>query len=644
MRTRRFHPLLHRSSVLILPALLAAVCAAAEGAKLGTPEPARVQQIAAMLPQAPRGVGPKIEDRAAWDEVARLRDAKGIVRRAEKLLAEPIPELPDDLYLDFSRTGNRTRYQRVAGRRHARVPQLVLAECLENRGRFLPAIEETIRAICTQKSWTLPAHDRSLRNFHGTEIDVDLWTAHVSWTLATADYWLGDRLSPEVRKLIRSELQRRTFGPYEGYVKQGKPRMWWPTCTSNWNAVCTAGVTGAALAVLEPAERRAWFVACAERSVPYFLSGFTADGYCSEGMGYWNYGFGHYTLLAETVCQATGGGLDWFADPKVRQIALFGRRMEITPGVYPAFADCGVNARPNMRLMAFLSRRLKLGLADLEKRGLLLAPGVDNSLFAFGLYGFPNSASRTPPVPEGAPPQPLRDWFADAGILICRPTGDKPDSIGVALKGGHNAEHHNHNDVGSFVAALAGTTPLLDPGSETYTARTFSSRRYESGVLNSWGHPVPRIGGKLQRTGRAAAAKVLRTEFTDAADTLVLDLRAAYAVKGLKKLTRTFVYSRQGKGSLTVTDEVELDAPQEFGVALITFSKWTRAKDGGLLVGSGPGAVRVKLSAQGGALKLTDEEIKEDCHGGHHPTRLGIDLAEPVRRATITATILPAAE
>ena len=39
--------------------------------------------------------------------------------------------------------------------------------------------------------------------------------------------------------------------------------------------------------------------------------------------------------------------------------------------------------------------------------------------------------------------------------------------LGVALKGGHNAEHHNHNDVGSYVVALAGTTPLLDPGPGT---------------------------------------------------------------------------------------------------------------------------------------------------------------------------------
>jgi hypothetical protein len=63
--------------------------------------------------------------------------------------------------------------------------------------------------------------------------------------------------------------------------------------------------------------------------------------------------------------------------------------------------------------------------------------------------------------------------------------------------------------VGSFVVAVAGDTPLLDPGSEVYTARTFSARRYESQVLNSYGHPVPLVAGQLQRTGRKAEARVL---------------------------------------------------------------------------------------------------------------------------------------
>jgi hypothetical protein len=214
------------------------------------------------------------------------------------------------------------------------------------------------------------------------------------------------------------------------------------------------------------------------------------------------------------------------------------------------------------------------------------------------------------------------------------------------MKGGHNAEHHNHNDVGSYVVALAGQTPLVDPGAEVYTARTFGPNRYQSAVLNSFGHPVPRVAGTLQATGRAAAARVLKAEFTDPRDTLVLDLSAAYPVKELKKLQRTFIFSRgnaSGSGSLQVIDEVEFATPKDFGTALITFSPWRAADANRLIVGQGTGRVEVRMAAEGKRLEVHPETIHEDMPLGVLPTRLGIDLAQPATRATIALTIEPAA-
>jgi len=597
--------------------------------------------MAQMLPEKPRGVGRPIADRRAWQHLIGLPAFQGVVKRAERLMKEPIPELTDDLYLDFSRTGNRTRYQRVLGQRHSRMPRLVLAECIENRGRFLPAIEESIRAIASEKTWVYPAHDRRLHNFNGTVREIDLSVAYVSWNLATADFWLGDKLSADVRKLIRDELEKRTFEPFEGTMTENKPKMWWPRCTSNWNAVCLAGTTGAALASIESRERRAFFLASAEECIRNFLQGFTPDGYCTEGLGYWNYGFGHFVMLAETVLQATGGKVDMFAYPKVAEVARFGVRMELAPGIYPAFADCSVRARPNSLMTAFLNRRFDLGLADVRAGNGALPVGPSTRLFELGLLGFENSVSGIRGA-EVAKTKPLRDWFPDAAILVCRPAAGDGRALAVALKGGHNAEHHNHNDVGSFVVALGGQTPLLDPGGEIYTARTFSGRRYESGVLNSFGHPVPRVAGKLQRRGRAAAAKVVKTQFTDKTDTLVLDVSSAYDVKELKKLQRTFVYSREGASSLTVIDDVEFTSPRSLGTALVTFSKWRQPESNRLVIGQGESAVRVEIAVSCGEIELKAERIEEDLSGGRVPTRLGIDLKKPVAKTTITLSITPA--
>ena len=602
---------------------------------------ARVDAIAAMLPKQPTGVGPTIADRATWQTIAAHPRFKNCVASARKLLDKPMLPLTDDDYLEYSRSGNRTRGQKVIGERHARFSELVLAECLENQGKFLPAIEETLRSICEEKAWTLPAHDRSLKNFNGTEYDIDLWVADTGWNLATADYWLGDKLSRPTRERLRATLQQRIFGPFDSYLKTGKPAMFWVKATHNWNAVCTAGTIGTALAILERPSDRARYVAAAEKNIQRFLDGFTPDGYCSEGVGYWNYGFGHYVLLSETLHQATGGKIDLMARPKVREIGLFGRHLEITPGVYPAFADCGVGSKPSATIEAFVMRRFGLPLRPLDEKATGLEVGPGKQLPAIALYGLPNSATAVPAF-QGAPDkQPLRDYFKEAGILICRGAADAPVVFGAALKAGHNAEHHNHNDVGSFVVAVGDATPLLDPGNEVYTARTFSGKRYDSNVLNSFGHPVPRVAGALQRPGRDAEGKVLTADFTDKEDRYIIDLKACYDVKTLKRLVRTFTFSRVGRGSLTVVDEATFDKPEAFETALVTYSKWKENGPNRLLVGEGQQAVEVEIDGGGVPVKIEPTELKEDLPGKRVPTRIGIVLTKPTTKPQITLTIRP---
>lgn len=191
------------------------------------PDSSRVAAIAAMLPPSPAGLGQPITDAEAWRPMRMASDAAGIIEAAEKLTETPIPDLTDEVFLDFSRTGSRTRCQRVLSLRHPRIARFTLAECLEDQGRFLPALEESIRAVCSEKTWVMPAHDRDLKNFRGEEISIDLAVAGRSWELATAYYWLGDRLRPEIRQLIRDQLRQRTFDPFRRYVNTGAPRMSW---------------------------------------------------------------------------------------------------------------------------------------------------------------------------------------------------------------------------------------------------------------------------------------------------------------------------------------------------------------------------------------------------------------------------------
>ena len=624
----------------LLTFFLASVCITifqnAVQAKAKEIDESHIKDIALLLSEKSSGFGSPITERNAWQKLAQKNSFTKTISEAEKLLREPIPEQGDELYLDYSRTGNRTRWQRVAGRRRGRVRTLVLAECLENKGRFIPAFEEVVRAICSEKTWVMPAHDRNLTNFKETSIDIDLGSAMLAWSLATADYLLADKLRPDVRRLIRDNLGRRIFEPYKDMVHGKRTKNWWLTTTNNWNAVCLAGVTGSALAVIESPQPRAFFIVAAENYSKNFLKGFTDDGYCSEGLGYWNYGFGYYIMLSETIYQATKGKVDLLQNPKVKQVATFGANIEILNGVYPAFADCSVRAQPSSRLMYFVSRRFGLGLRSWEQIDPVSGAG---SLYQSMMYSFPSSASLTAPAQTASQGPGIRSWFDQAGVLISRPGPSSSSRLAVALKGGHNQEHHNHNDVGSFVIVLNDKPLLLDPGGEVYTARTFSGRRYESNVLNSFGHPVPIVAGKLQRTGSGARGRVVRRSFTDSTDTLVLDISSAYDVPELKKLERKFVYSRLGSGSLSVTDEVTFSRPCEFGTALITFSRWKQSSPSALMIYDSGEALRVEIKVTGADFEIRPETIEEDVSAPKQPTRLGINLKGAVTHAVVSCTI-----
>ena len=147
----------------------------------------------------------------------------------------------------------------------------------------------------------------------------------------------------------------------------------------------------------------------------------------------------------------------------------------------------------------------------------------------------------------------------------------------------------------------------------------------------------------MQATGAKARAKILKTNFTDDADTLVMDITSAYPVESLEKITRTFVFSRAGAGKLSVIDEVEFTREEDFGTALITLAKWKQLGPNQLQIGEGAEAVQVEIVVEGGEFRLDPQEIKEDLPEHLVPIRLGLDLTKPVKKAKITTIITPVA-
>ena len=605
----------------------------------GGVSPQRLQQISAMLGDKSFAFGPKIDDRDGWGRLATTKAYGGAIKDAEKALTTTLPEMTEEIYMLYKKTGRRTaEYGKVRGDRYGRVSRYARAECLENKGRFIKPLETVLRSICHEKTWIYNFHDASLADYSGKKISIDLSSVDLAQNLGECLYLLGDRLSPETRQFVMAKLRERIFDPYRKAADGTGPRQGWITADMNWNPVCHAGVVAAALAVCPDRAERAFFVAAAEKYSQNFLRGFGGDGYCAEGMGYWNYGFGNYMQLCETVFQATKGGVDLYNLKGAREAALYPVRVRLINDFYPAYADCGLDSKPGQQLMSYINRRYELGLKDFAVSDFTTASG---GLASSLLYSCPNSATAHPATGSKEFYE-LRSLFEHGGVLNSRPLPGSAGRMAVSLKGGHNNEPHNHNDLGSFVVVVGKESLILDPGGEVYTARTFSKDRYQSKLLNSYGHPVPVIAGKLQRPGAEARAIIVTKDFSEQADTYAMDLRSAYEVPALQTLQRTFIYSRTGEGSLTVTDDFAFNAAQTFGSALITHGQWKKLSANELLIKRNQEAVKVAINTGGVPFEITEEVIKEENASKTQPTRIGIDLASPQLKGRVVFTITPA--
>ena len=481
---------------------------------------------------------PKAGDAAGWAKLPEaVRAAQ--VRLAEKGLGADWPAPKASVFLDFVRDGNRTRYESVSFGRRVRLADLVIAEAIEGKGRFVDDILDGVWTICEESFWGVPAHVGAQKRGPGlpdvTEPVVDLFAAETGMLLAWTDYLVGDsldRVSPLVRERIRLEIDRRILGPC-----LERDDFWWMGSSgrsvNNWNPWIVSNWLAAVLLVEKDPARRARSVHKALGCLDAFLSSYPADGGCDEGPGYWDRAGGSLFDGLELLRAASGGKIDVFDRPLIKEIGRYIGRVHIAGPWAVNFADAAAKPGGNAPLIFRYGKAI--GDGDLMGFGAWLARGqglgksaVSGSFGVLGralpaLFGLDELA-------RAAPKEPLfRDaWFPGLQVMTARSAGGSTKGLYLAAKGGHNDESHNHNDVGSFIVYADGEPVLIDVGVETYTAKTFSSRRYEIWTMQSAFHNLPTVNGVMQKNGRAFQARDVRYKADAGRAVLDLDIAAAY--------------------------------------------------------------------------------------------------------------------
>lgn len=439
-----------------------------------------------------------------------------ILTEAERLKKEQFPELTEELFSQFERTGNRLAYEHAYfGRRKYLLVYVLEILILKKRNKTanMNKLEWVLQQITEERCWALPAHVNR-RTDPAWEITLDLFASETAQTLSEIGWIFWKELEPDLREKMEKEVYRRVLAPFG---KSEKGSYGWERDCNNWNAVC-GGCVGAA----------AWYrkQMCKEKTqrqemediiericddLPCFLKSFSADGACMEGLGYWEYGMSYYTMLADLLRQSGEKERSLLSGEKIRKIMEFQQLCYFPGGCTLSFSDGDSRGKYRMGLTCYLAGQEK----NVE------IPEVKNAM-QFG---------QDPCYRWNAG---YRDWlwtgeWLDREIVDnTEPAGEKdeenrwkscilPDAqwaifhgnhqISAACKGGHNGEPHNHNDVGSFLYVIGEEEIVSDLGAGEYTKEYFGKERYEILCNSSRGHNVPVVNGEYQQAGESYNAE-----------------------------------------------------------------------------------------------------------------------------------------
>lgn len=152
---------------------------------------------------------PYPKTRAEWVNIIPEDEQKQIIKRAESVLNKPVPVIDATLLMEYVRSGDREEHGKISFGKRNSLMELVIAETLEDKGRFTEKIMNYVWSICEETYWGVPAHLSVQKARSGMpdaeDPTVDLFGAETAVGLALTDYFVGDKLD-KISKLLRKRI------------------------------------------------------------------------------------------------------------------------------------------------------------------------------------------------------------------------------------------------------------------------------------------------------------------------------------------------------------------------------------------------------------------------------------------------------
>lgn len=528
-----------------------------------------------------------------WEELKLdPKKAERVVAEGEKYLEMEIKVLTLSQYRQYWESGVLSHFGAHYQERGRAMFALGMAEWIEGKGRFTDKLCDVIWAICEEATWVLPQHSGHIPGRGGSKVPpvvgdryvhgIELGSAYRTAAMAVIYHYCADVLdavSPIIRERMLYEMNRRTVKPFLNTnftwsgVYDGRCNNWCPWNVSN--ILLTVALTEERMAVRERTVEKAM------QFLDNFVNGYQPDGGCSEGPTYWAAAGGALFDCLETLYDMTGGKLDLFDNELVRKMGEYECTMNISGKKFVNFADGSPTFVPPANLLSRYGKRC--GSRSLETFGDYMATYED---FTFG-YNHPYRSLRslyTPSV-EGEVPQPtakVATYMPDLKVAVFRELEDPSRGMFLAIKGGHNRESHNHNDVGSFIVYKNGLPVLIDTGCGTYTRDTFGPNRYTIWTMQSGYHNLPIFGGECEKPGQNYASR--DEQYDEEKKSISMELAGAYSTTaGIN----SFVREASLNGNvITVTDKIDLGHECEVDFIFMTHVEPT-VGDGELTLAEG---------------------------------------------------------
>ena len=527
----------------------------------------------------------EIGDREFWDNLPdRLKNH--YVENAEKYLDYEWKSIPAyDTYMGFYEKGNRD--DALAFEMKTVLGLLATAECIQNKGRYLPQIVNGIFSIAEQTTWAGAAHlincgEAKERLPEYDDVVLDLRAAE---TAVLFSYVYGslkkklDEISPVICGRIVYEVNRRMLKPY-----LEKDSYWWMCFgidlsywnVNNWNAHMNKCVIYCALTLCDNKRECYKILNKAIDSLDVFVDSYPDDGSCNEGPRYWNMAGGNLSYALDLLDHAMYEKSNIFKNSKIRNMMDYVLDMRIAGNYFASVADAHGKEVGNPYILFNIGEMFDEESFRNEARIMFrfsqkCLPSDFEPIRDFVcMRDYKALTEYTDLVDKGK----LNAWMEGIQLLISRETEERDKGLYMCVKGGHNGESHNHNDIGSIIVYKDGKPIMIDVGIGTYTKDTFGENRYTKvWPTNGYHHNIPVINGIAQREGSRFTASDVKCTLSEQVDRLSLQLKDAYDIQDkIHDLTRNVVLDRT-RSVIEMTDEFDFDKEMSFESILMLQNK-----------------------------------------------------------------------